>query len=236
MLGRLRSHLTYANVAATLALVIALAGGTAYAANTVFSSDIVNGEVKQPDIAAQAVGTDQVKNNQIGTNDIATDGVASLELKSGSVTGDEVRDDSEAGGGLSAADLAPESVGSSELEDGSIEDVDLDASAQGARAFGLVLGHSCGDPVGFCTIVRSKRVAYAAHVGTGKYCVGVNGINATDPGALAVVNPNLLVREAWAEWRGAFQNNSACVGSEFEIYTGRHDAGFVDNYFTILIP
>ena len=43
---RIRSHLTYANVMATLAFAIAVAGGTAYAANTVFSCDIVNGEVK----------------------------------------------------------------------------------------------------------------------------------------------------------------------------------------------
>jgi hypothetical protein len=45
----LRARLTYANVVATLALVIAMVGGTAYAANTVFSSDIVNGEVKSAD-------------------------------------------------------------------------------------------------------------------------------------------------------------------------------------------
>ena len=43
---KLRSRLTYANVMATLAFFIAVAGGTAYAANTIFSSDIVNGEVK----------------------------------------------------------------------------------------------------------------------------------------------------------------------------------------------
>ena len=39
-------HLTYANVMVTLLAIGALTGGVAYAANTVFSSDVVNGEVK----------------------------------------------------------------------------------------------------------------------------------------------------------------------------------------------
>ena len=51
----IRGRLTYANVMATLAFVIAVAGGTAYAANTVFSTDIVNGEVNAADIATGAV-------------------------------------------------------------------------------------------------------------------------------------------------------------------------------------
>ena len=59
--GTHRNRLTYANVTATLALVIAVAGGTADAADAVFSSDIVNREVKsvdmaQPDVSADVVG------------------------------------------------------------------------------------------------------------------------------------------------------------------------------------
>jgi hypothetical protein len=42
---------------AYVALFFALGGTSAYAANTVFSSDIVDGEVKNPDIAPTAVGT-----------------------------------------------------------------------------------------------------------------------------------------------------------------------------------
>ena len=75
----LRNRLTYANVVATLALVIAVAGGTAYAANTVFSEDIVNGEVKGVDIG----------NNQVRSAD--------------------VRDDGLSGGGLTGADIADQS-------------------------------------------------------------------------------------------------------------------------------
>src|SRR5204863_1714851 len=54
MRGRLRSHLTYANVISSLCLFLVLGGGTAVAlngSNTVFSDDIVNGQVKQADLA-----------------------------------------------------------------------------------------------------------------------------------------------------------------------------------------
>jgi hypothetical protein len=46
MRQRIRSHLTYANVMATIAVFLVLSGGTAVAlngSNTVFSDDIVNG-------------------------------------------------------------------------------------------------------------------------------------------------------------------------------------------------
>jgi hypothetical protein len=71
LLDRFRSHLTYANVAATLALVIAVVGGTAYAANTVFSTDIVNGEVKSVDIGTGQVQSVDVKNEGLSGSDIA---------------------------------------------------------------------------------------------------------------------------------------------------------------------
>jgi hypothetical protein len=54
-----RSRTTYANVAATLALALAISGGAAVALqdkNTVFSDDIVNGEVKGGDVAEKTLG------------------------------------------------------------------------------------------------------------------------------------------------------------------------------------
>jgi hypothetical protein len=64
----------YANVTSTLALIVAL-GGTAYAANTVRSSDIVNGQVKSADIASKGV-----KNA-----DLAGNAVTSAKVKDGSL-------------------------------------------------------------------------------------------------------------------------------------------------------
>lgn len=53
-----RSHLTYANVMATLAVFLVLSGGTAVAlngSNTVFSDDIVDNEVRTADVETTAL-------------------------------------------------------------------------------------------------------------------------------------------------------------------------------------
>ena len=88
-----------------LALFLVIAGGTAYAAGTVFSTDIVDGEVKGPDIAANAVGTGKIANNQVFSED--------------------VRDDTLTNGGLKASDLSPDSVGASEIAPDSVGDSEL---------------------------------------------------------------------------------------------------------------
>ena len=49
MVSKILARLSYANVAATLALFFAL-GGTAYAAATIGSADIVNNSVRSADI------------------------------------------------------------------------------------------------------------------------------------------------------------------------------------------
>ena len=54
----------YASVTATMALVVAL-GGSAYAANTIRSSDIRNGQVKQVDLANNAVTSGKVRNGTL---------------------------------------------------------------------------------------------------------------------------------------------------------------------------
>ena len=60
MLERLRGRLTYANVMSTIAVLFAVGGGAAYAANTVFSGHIVNGEVKTLDIADDGVNAQDI--------------------------------------------------------------------------------------------------------------------------------------------------------------------------------
>jgi hypothetical protein len=55
MLARLRTRLTYSNVAATLAVFIAL-GGTGYAASKITSSDIKNRTIQGRDVKKNALG------------------------------------------------------------------------------------------------------------------------------------------------------------------------------------
>ena len=72
----LRSRLTYANVVATMALVLALGGGTVYAAfklgkNDVKSRHIAPGAVKTSDLGRAAVTGPKVKKGSIRASDLA---------------------------------------------------------------------------------------------------------------------------------------------------------------------
>jgi hypothetical protein len=52
----------------------------AYAANTVFSTDIKDGEVKTPDLANNAVTSAKIKDGEVKAADIAADAVGASEL------------------------------------------------------------------------------------------------------------------------------------------------------------
>lgn len=89
----LRSRLTYANVVATLALVLAIGGGTTYAAmrlgkNSVDSKNIAAGAVKKADLGKNAVTSPKVKNGAIRADDIAAGVIPQLDADvTGSATG-----------------------------------------------------------------------------------------------------------------------------------------------------
>lgn len=72
----LRPRLTYANVAATLALVIALSGGTAYAVGT----------IKGSQIASNAIVSRHLKAGAVGSSDLAGAAVTSSAVKDGTLT------------------------------------------------------------------------------------------------------------------------------------------------------
>lgn len=70
MLGRLRTHLSYANVMATVALFVAL-GGTSYAATK---------------LARNSVGSTQIRSKAVGPSELKSRAVSSSKLRSGAVT------------------------------------------------------------------------------------------------------------------------------------------------------
>jgi hypothetical protein len=88
----MRPRLTYANVVATLALVLAIGGGTVYAAvhlgrNSVRSKNIAAGEVRSSDLGKNAVTGPKVKNGTIATDDLTAGVIANLRADvSGSAT------------------------------------------------------------------------------------------------------------------------------------------------------
>jgi hypothetical protein len=69
MSPRIRDHIR-SNVVSYVALFFALGGSAAWAANTIASEDIINGEVKRPDISADAVDSPRVVNDSLRGADI----------------------------------------------------------------------------------------------------------------------------------------------------------------------
>ena len=91
----LRSRLTYANVVATLALVLAVGGGTVYAAselgrNDVKSKNIAKGAVKTSDLAADGVIGAKVKDATITAEDIAPGAIIADDIAAGTITADDI--------------------------------------------------------------------------------------------------------------------------------------------------
>jgi hypothetical protein len=83
IMGHLRTH-----VIAYVALFFALTGGTAFAltgSNTVFSDDIVNGEVKTADIGGGEVRSPDILDSGVKATDIADGHVRSPEIADGAV-------------------------------------------------------------------------------------------------------------------------------------------------------
>jgi len=102
----LRSKLSYANVAATLALFLVIAGGTVYASselgrNDVNSKNIAKGAVKTSDLHGNAVTGPKVKDATLTGGDLQDESVTGADLQDGSVTGADVQD-----GGITGADIA----------------------------------------------------------------------------------------------------------------------------------
>ena len=125
----LRSHLTYANVMATIAVFLVLSGGTAVAlsgSNTVFTDDIVDNEVRTADVRndtlsggglaggdlrPNSVGSSEVATDSLGLGDLAPNSVASGEVVGQSLTGFDISDSS-----ITTADIDPTNLNADQLD------------------------------------------------------------------------------------------------------------------------
>ena len=108
MVHRLRAHLTYANVVATLALFVAV-GGTSYAALRITSRDIKNRSIHRVDIKKNALTGVEIKESKLGTvpkaRSAGSAGSALTAGSAGSASSADVAKNASALGGQTAQDF-----------------------------------------------------------------------------------------------------------------------------------
>jgi hypothetical protein len=118
-----RPRLSYANVASTLALVMAL-GGVSYAAT---------------ELPKNSVGTKQLKDNAVVSRKIANGGVRTQDVANGAIGSAKITN-----GGVLTADVANGAIGSAKIADGSVTLKDLTGTDfTGTYNIASVAGNTC---------------------------------------------------------------------------------------------
>ena len=155
----IRTHLR-SNIVGYLALFVALSGTAVAlpATNTVFSDDIVNGEVKSKDISdSNGVRSADVRDDDksggglaaidlardsVGSSEIATDGVDSPEIKADAVRGSEIATDAVGGpeielDAVRGPEIATDGVGSPEIAENAVGASEIGTDSVGKDAIGI---------------------------------------------------------------------------------------------------
>ena len=197
--------LARAQWAGLLALFLVIAGGTAYAANTIGSTDIINGQVKSVDI-----GNDEVTSADVRDDMLANGGLAPVDLQPGAVGTSEVANSSVRGadiatGAVNSAEVADESLSGGDIADDSLTGGDVVESALGqvpsAALGGIARGAAGGqcDPEGpaflscaFTTIVPPAQSRILV-IGTVKAQPEAGADNGTGQCRLATNNGPMTV-------------------------------------------
>jgi hypothetical protein len=117
---------------ALVALFFALGGGVAWAADTIGSADIIDGQVKTADIGQNEVRSGDIAGGQVQAADVADD------TTSNALTGTDVAADS-----LGGADVA--GLTGADINDNSLKGADVDESSlTGARIVARPRGNAAG--------------------------------------------------------------------------------------------
>jgi hypothetical protein len=209
MRARLRCHLTY--------------GGTgAYAANTIRSADIVDGEVRTQDLAAGGVTNAKLANNAVTTGKVTDSTLTTHDVNNGTLSGADVSDNT-----LGALDIAQNAVGSSEVANGTLQSQDFAPGTLGTfRAYGRIASN--------LTFSRSKNVV-SVHQPVdsdgspleGVFCITLApGIDPRQSAPVATpdhfggstILPGANGSQTIVEVQGA---DGVCTSSQLEVRTGR---------------
>ena len=107
------SHTT---IVAYVALFAACTTGAAYAANTIASGDIINGEVKTVDLGNNAVTSAKIADGQVTEADVGQAAVGAAELKNNSVGSPKVIDNT-----LVGADVKDNALKGADIDESSLQ-------------------------------------------------------------------------------------------------------------------
>ncbi|UDY22348.1 hypothetical protein [Nocardioides sp. Kera G14] len=180
-MGAMRLRLprfSYANVAATLALLIAVAGtggGQAVAAvvkklapNSVTSKTIKNRSIIAADVATGSIGGNEIKNGSLGGVDVADGSLGGQDIAGASVAGSRLVPNS-----VDSSRIANQSLTSVDIADGTISNADVGNGALGFEKLS-------NDAKTQLSQVWADRPINAGSVLTGYGATAYNASGATD--------------------------------------------------------
>jgi hypothetical protein len=169
----MRRHLTYANLTATLALLLAVGTGGTFAANqlaarSVGAPQLRPGAVTAAKIRKNAVTSPKISAEAVTQGKIATAAVSADKLALGAVTSDRLSD-----GAVVTAKLASDAVTGEKVAEGTLGQVPSAVSADQASFA------ESANPVAFARVAKSgtldgsasKGIASVSEVEAGVYCV-----------------------------------------------------------------
>ena len=176
---KLRRHLTYANLASTLALSLALGAGGVYAADQ---------------LAARSVGERQLRPgavtaDKIRKNAVTAPKIKALAVKSGKLAGGAVNVAKLAAAAVTAAKLADGAVSTAKLSPDAVTGEKLDESTLGqvpsANSAAFAAFAESANPAAFAKVdkdgnldpTNSKGIAAVKEIEAGVYCLTVAGFS-----------------------------------------------------------
>jgi hypothetical protein len=147
-----------------VALFVAISG-TAVAlpgTNTVNSGDIINGEVKTPDLDTNAVTTTRIAPGQVRNSDLRTDAVTSPKVTDETLTSSDL-----AANSVGSSEIATDAVNATEIANDSIDSGEIVDFGLSNQDVGVLFAQVNADG----TLANSSGGVTASKIGTGTYQV-----------------------------------------------------------------
>jgi hypothetical protein len=210
----MKRQLSYANVISTLALILALGTGGAYAANqlapkSVGAKQLRPGAVTPDKIRKNAVTAPKIAALAVKEGKLAGDAVSATKLADAAVTSSKL-----ANGSVLTEKIAPEAVTGEKVNEGTLGQVPS-ANAANSASFA-----ESANPAAFAKVDKagnldssnSKNIAATSELEAGVYCVTVSGFSPRGAQVTPVFN-GIGSSDAFARIGGA----ASCPSPQVEV-------------------